>query len=144
MNASSGASPPQLEDDMQMTTFLKRVLLLDAASCLGMGLGLIPGAGALAGPFGLPAALLSGAGVALVPIGLFMAFVATRAAPPAILVWLIILGNAGWVVQSLALITISQTISALGIAFVASQAAFVAVMAALEYAGLRRAAAATA
>lgn len=129
---------------MRMTSFLKRVLLLDAASCLGMGLGLIAGAGALAGPLGLPDALLSGAGVSLIPIGLFMALVATRAAPPAILVWLIILGNAGWVIQSVALVELSPTISALGIAFVLAQAAFVTVIACLEYAGLRRAAAATA
>lgn len=129
---------------MRMTTFLKRVLLLDAASCLGMGLGLIAGADALAGPFGLPAALLSGAGISLIPIGLFMAFVATRAAPPATLVWLIILGNAGWVIQSLALVELAPSVSALGTAFVLAQAAFVTVIAALEYAGLRRAVAATA
>lgn len=129
---------------MRMINFLKRVLLLDAASCLGMGLGLIAGAGALAGPLGLPAALLSSAGISLIPIGLFMAFVASRAAPPAILVWLIILGNVAWVAQSLGLIVISPSISALGIAFVAAQAAFVTVIAALEYAGLRRAVAATA
>lgn len=129
---------------MQMTLFLKRVLLLDAASCLGMGLGLVAGAGMLAVPLGLPAALLSGAGLALLPIALFMGFVATRAAPPAIFVWLIILGNAGWIAQSLALVKITPTISALGTAFVLAQAAFVALVAAMEYAGLRRAVAATA
>ena len=129
---------------MQMTLFLKRVLLLDAASCLGMGGGLIVGASVLAGPLGLPAALLIGAGISLVPIGLFMAFVATRTAPPALLVWLIILGNVGWVAQSFGLIAVSPTISALGIAFVAGQAAFATVIAALEYAGLRGAVAATA
>ena len=68
---------------MQMTLFLKRVLLLDAASCLGMGAR--PGrrrgdAGRPARPAG---GLLSGAGMSLLPLGLFMAFVATRAAPPA-------------------------------------------------------------
>lgn len=129
---------------MQMTLFLKRVLLVDAASCLGMGLGLIAGASPLAGPLGLPAALLSGAGISLLPIGLFMAFVATRAAPSALLIWLIILGNAGWVAQSLGLIAVSPTISALGTAFVAGQAAFVTLVASLEYVGLRRAAAANA
>ena len=128
---------------MRMTTFLKRVLLLDAASCLGMGLGLMAGANALAGPFGLPTTLLSGAAISLIPIGLFMAFVATRAAPPALLVWLIILGNAGWVVQSLSLIAVSPSISALGTAFVLAQAAFVTVVMSLEYTGLRRALAAT-
>ncbi len=129
---------------MRMTTFLKRVLFLDAVSCLGMGAGLIAGSSALAGPLGLPATLLSGAGFALVPIGLFMAFVATRDAPPAILVWLIILGNAGWVAQSLALIGMAPAISAPGIACVVAQAAFVSLVACLEYTGLRRAVAATA
>lgn len=127
---------------MRMTSFLKRVLLLDAASCLGMGAGLIAGASAVAGPLGLSATLLSGAGLSLVPIGLFMAFVATRAAPLAIFVWLIILGNAGWVAQSFGLIAISPSISALGTAFVAAQAAVVTAIACLEYAGLRRALAA--
>lgn len=127
---------------MQMTLFLKRVLLLDAASCLGMGLGLIAGAAMLAGPLGLPSALLSGAGISLIPIGLFMTFVATRAAPPAILVWLIILGNASWIAQSLGLIAVSPSISALGIAFVTAQAAFVTLVMGFEYAGLRRAVAA--
>lgn len=126
---------------MQMNLFLKRVLLLDAASCLGMGAALVAGAGMLTGPLGLPPALLSGAGIALIPIGLFMAFVATRDTPPAILVWLIILGNAAWVVKSLGVIAIFPQISALGIAFVAGQAAFVALMAMLEYSGLCRAAA---
>jgi hypothetical protein len=133
-----------MEDEMQMTLFLKRVLLLDAASCLGMGAALVAGAAPLAQPLGLPAALLGGAGVALIPIGLFMAFVATRAAPSALLVWLIILGNVGWAAQSFGLIAVSPTISALGLAFVAGQAAFVSLIAALEYAGLRRAVAATA
>ena len=129
---------------MQMNIFLKRVLLLDAASCVGMGLGLVAGAAMLAGPLGLPAALLSGAALSLLPIGLFMAFVATRAAPPAAFVWLIILGNAGWVVQSIALVQLTPRISALGTAFVLAQAAFVTVLACLEYVGLRRAAAAVA
>ncbi|MGE0179521.1 MAG: hypothetical protein AB7O91_06850 [Sphingomonas sp.] len=124
---------------MQMTLFLRRVLLLDAASCLGMGLGLVAGAAVLAGPLGLPAILLSGAGIALIPIGLFMAFVAARAAPPAILVWLVVLGNVAWVAKSLAVIALFPTISALGIVFVAGQAAFVAAIASLEYSGLRRA-----
>ena len=65
---------------MQMNIFLKRVLLLDAASCVGMGLGLVAGAAMLAGPLGLPAALLSGAALSLLPIGLFMAFVLAQAA----------------------------------------------------------------
>jgi len=122
---------------MPMTLFLKRVLLLDAANCLIMGAGLLAGAGALAAPLGLPEALLSGAGIVLLPIGLFMAFVASRARPPALLVWLIILGNLGWAAESL-LVAFAQTgVTALGTAFVATEAAAVLGLASLEYAGLR-------
>lgn len=124
---------------MQMTLFLKRVLFLDAASCLGMGTALAIAGDILAAPLGLPTALLTGAGVALIPIGLFMAFVATRAAPPAILVWLIVLGNVAWVAKSLGVILLFPTITALGTAFVVAQAGWVMLMAALEYSGLRRA-----
>jgi hypothetical protein len=59
-------------------------------------------------------------------------------------VWLIILGNAGCVLHSVALAELAPRISALGIAFVLAQAAFVTLVACLEYAGLRRAVAATA
>lgn len=124
---------------MQMTTFLKRVLFLDAASCVGMGAGLALAGEALAAPLGLPAMLLTGAGIVLIPIGLFMAFVGSRAAPPALLVWLIILGNVAWVAKSLGVVVLFPAITALGTAFVLAQAAWVALMAWLEYAGLRRA-----
>lgn len=124
---------------MQMTTFLKRVLFLDAASCIGMGAGLALAGASLAAPLGLPAPLLTAAGIVLIPIGLFMAFVATRAAPPALLVWLVILGNLAWVAKSVGVILLFPAITALGAAFVLAQAAWVALMAWLEHAGLRRA-----
>jgi len=124
---------------MQMTDFLKRVILLDAASCLAMGAGLLVAGRVLAAPLGLPPALLAVAGIALIPIGLFMAFVATRRIVAPILVWLIVIGNIAWVAKSIAVVAVIPTITALGTAFVAAQAAFVALMAWLEYAGLRRA-----
>ena len=124
---------------MQMTTFLKRVLLLDAASCLGMGAGLLLGAGPLAGPLGLPEALLTGAGAVLIPIGLFIAVIGTRATPPAALVWLVIVGNLGWVVESAIVAFGTAGITPLGTAFVLAQAAAVLGLAVLEYVGVRRA-----
>ena len=63
---------------MQPTLFLKRVLMLDAASCLGMGALLAFGAGALSPLFGLETSLLLGAGAALIPSGLFILWVGTR------------------------------------------------------------------
>ncbi len=129
---------------MQITTFLKRVLLLDSASCLLMGIGLALGAGMLAGPLGLPEALLEGAGLVLLPIGLFMAWVATRSAAPAAFVYVIIIGNVGWTAESLFVAFGQSGITALGTAFVAVQAAAVLGLALLEYAGVRSARAATA
>ncbi|MDQ8757725.1 hypothetical protein RCO27_15965 [Sphingosinicella sp. LHD-64] len=124
---------------MQITLFLKRVLLLDAASCLGMGAMLIFGADLLSGPFGMSAALLEGAGIALLPIGLYMGWLGLRLNAAAMFVWLVILGNAAWVAKSLALAFGHPEITPLGIAFVTSQAAFVLLMAILEYTGVRRA-----
>lgn len=128
---------------MSNATFLRRVLALDAATCIGTGALLALAAAPLAGLFGLPHALVSGAGIALLPIGLFMAFLATRAQPPRLLVWAVIVGNAVWAVESF--IVIGQFgPTTLGAAFVAAQALVVAALAALEYVGLKRMAAAPA
>ena len=127
---------------MQITLFLKRVLLLDAASCLGMGAMLIFGAELLSGPLGLPAALLTGAGGALLPIGLYIGWLGLRLNAPVFLVWLVVAGNLAWVAESLYLAFSDPRITPLGIAFVTSQAAIVLVLAILEYSGMRRAEAA--
>ena len=129
---------------MQMTNFLKRVLLLDAASCLTMGAGLALGAAMLAGPLGLSERLLEGAGLVLLPIGLFIGWLGTRASAPAALVYVVIVGNLGWTAESLFVVFGQPGITALGTAFVAVQAAAVLGLALLEYAGVRRAATATA
>lgn len=124
---------------MQVSTFLKRVLILDAASCLGMGAMLIAGAGMLSPGLGLADSLLVGAGALLVPIGLFVLWVGTRASVAPFLVYLIVAGNAAWVLESLMLVESSATITALGSAFVVAQAAAVAGLAILEWIGVRRA-----
>ncbi len=124
---------------MQMPPFLKRVLLLDAASCLGMAAVLIPGASLLSGPLGLPPALLAAAGALLIPCGLFMGWVATRNLAAPAFVWLVIVGNVLWVAKSLAVAFVFAGVTALGIAFVLAQAAVVLVLTLLERVGLRRA-----
>jgi hypothetical protein len=124
---------------MQMTPFLKRVLLLDAASCLGMAALLIPGANLLSGPLGLSPTLLMAAGLILIPCGLFMSWVATRKVTSSLFVWIVILGNFAWVAKSLVVAFVLAGITALGIAFVLAQAAAVLVLAILERVGLRRA-----
>jgi hypothetical protein len=42
----------------------------------------------------------------LYPIGISMLWVATRSEPPVAAVWLVILGNAGWVLGSVAVLAL--------------------------------------
>lgn len=123
---------------MQLSIFLKRILLVDAATCLGTGLMLTLGAGTLSPLFGLDQALVQGAGIALLPIGLFMAGVGTRQTAPALFVYAIIAGNLLWTAESLILIATTPAITLLGEAFVAVQAIAVAGLAALEFLGVRK------
>ncbi len=123
---------------MKLSTLLKRVLILDAASCLGMGAALALGAGALSPLFGIDAAVVRGAGLALLPVGAFILWLGTRSEAPAALVYAVILGNAAWVVESLLLASSTSGITPLGIAFVSVQAAAVAGLSLLEWLGLRQ------
>lgn len=124
---------------MNSPAFLRRVLALDSASCLMIGLLLCVGAAPLSGLFGLGETLLLGAGLLLLPLAAFIAWLASRPAPPSLLVWLVIVGNLAWTAESFLLIsTESGRITALGTAFVAGQAVAVLAITALEYACLRR------
>ena len=120
-------------------SFLRRILFVDAATCIAMGLFLVLLAQPLAPRLGLPAGLLVIAGASLFPIAAFMAWVATRGAfwrPGARLV---VAGNAAWVVASGLLLAggwVQPTM--LGYLFVAVQACAVALLAAAEYAAYSR------
>ncbi len=122
------------------TLFLRRILALDALSCLAMGLLMGLGAAALAPLFGLPEPLLRFAGLALLPLAAFIFWLASRPNPPQPFVWVVILGNLGWTVESFLTLERSQA-TALGTAFVAAQAVAVLGLALLEYVGIRKAAA---
>lgn len=123
---------------MQMTTFLKRVLMLDAISCLAMGAGLLAGTGALPQLLGLPQSLLAGAGAALIPIGLFILWTATRKRVAPLFVYAIILGNLAWVIESLVVAGDATEITDLGTLFVLGQAVMVAAVTLLEGAAVAR------
>ena len=88
---------------------------------------------------GLDEFLIRIAGLALLPLALFIFWLASRPAPPRLLVWAVILGNLAWTAESFAVIAQQQP-TPLGTAFVAAQALAVLGLAALEYLGLRRAA----
>ncbi len=122
---------------MASTSFLRRVLALDAASCAAMGLALGLGAGPLADLFGLPVELVRTSGLLLLPLAAFIAWLASRPAPPPPLVWVVIAGNLAWTAESFALLG-QYDPTPLGAGFVALQAVAVLALAGLEYAGLRR------
>jgi hypothetical protein len=124
---------------MNSSALLRRVLALDSASCLAIGLLLALGAGPLSSLFGLGEKLLFGAGLLLLPLAAFIAWLASRPVPPMALVWLVIVGNLAWTAESFLLIsTESARITPAGTAFVAAQAVAVLGVALLEYVGVRR------
>lgn len=119
--------------------FLRRILQIDAATCVATGLLLTIGAGVIAEITAIPANVSLFAGMSLFPVALFIAVVATRKVLMPALVWLVVAGNAAWVIASLWLIFGGSIApNALGVAFVLVQAAAVALLAELEFFGLRR------
>ena len=77
------------------TAFLRRVLMVDAATCIATGVLMSLFATPLSTLLGLPAALLFYAGASLFPIAAFMAWLALRRDVARWGAWLVILGNAG-------------------------------------------------
>ena len=129
---------------MQLSNFLRTILKLDAASCLGMAALTLPAAGALQLPLGIGSSLLQAAAAALVPIGLFMLWLGSRREAPAAYVWLVILGNLGWTIATLFAASTIPGITSLGQVAVTGQALAVLVLALAEWFGLRQSQAATA
>jgi hypothetical protein len=129
---------------IQTSTFLRRVLVLDAVGCAGLGVLLVAFGNGLSGVLGLPVELLQQASVVLLPFALVLALLSTRARLPRAAVWAVIVANAIWALDSIVLLFTGWVQpSLLGHLFVAGQAAFVAVVVELEYIGLRKSPAAT-
>ena len=122
---------------MQLSNFLRTVLKLDSASCLGMAALVLPAAGALQGPFGIDAQMLASGAVSLIPIGLFILWLGTRRQAGAGFVWLVIAGNLGWATASFMLAANLPGITPLGQAAVFGQGFAVLALALAEWAGLR-------
>jgi hypothetical protein len=112
---------------------LRAVLLVDAATCVLAGAVMTLGAELVNGFTDIPRAVLLPAGLSLFPIAAFMAFVATRAVLSKPAVWLIIAGNAAWVIGSLYLAMGSAIApNPLGQVFIGAQAAAVAILTVFE------------
>jgi len=126
------------------STFLRWVLVADAATCMVAGLLMVFGSTLLAQFSGLPAGLLRYAGISLVPFAAFLVYVASRDSLSPSRVWTVILLNALWTADSFLLFATGWvTPTELGYAFVSAQALAVAMFAALEYVGLKKSTAAS-
>ena len=120
-------------------TFLRRILLLDAAVSGLTGIGLALFAGPLAALLDLPVDLLRYAGLALLPFAAGVAWLGAMPVPAAGAVRLVLAINLLWAVDSLAIIALGWvTPNGPGVAFIAMQAVAVAALGGLQYLGLRR------
>ncbi len=115
---------------------LGRILLLDAATCAATGVLLIAGAWPIAGLTTLPVDLLFWAGLVLIPVAVYIAAVARLAMASTVAVWLVILGNIGWIGASLLLFAFVAP-NGFGVAFILAQAAVVGALTWLEFSALR-------
>lgn len=123
-----------------LSLFLRRVLLLDAATCLITGSIMLTAGGTVVRLLGIPAQLSTALGVVLLIFGAAVAWVGTRAFLMRSAVWAIVLLNALWAIESvLALVFGWLEPNAVGQVLVIGQAIAVAVIAELQYVGLRRA-----
>jgi hypothetical protein len=116
---------------------LQTILWIDAATCLAAGTLMAAGATPIAHLTAIPAPLLFWAGLCLFPVAALMGLVARQFPPSRPMVWLIILGNAAWVLASLAVIGI-VTPNVLGIIFILAQAAVVSLLTWLEFSSAQR------
>jgi hypothetical protein len=129
---------------MTLSSFLRAVLKLDAASCLGMAAIILAGSASMSGPLGVESPILQGAALSLIPIGLFILWLGIRREAPAVLVYLVIVGNAGWAAASLAAAFELPGITPLGTLLVAGQGLAVFGLAMLEWIGVRQSSQSTA
>ncbi|MGH0248871.1 hypothetical protein NKY46_23575 [Sinorhizobium meliloti] len=106
---------------------INKILAFDALTCVLMGIVLTLWATALA----LPRDLLFYAGCVLFPIAIFMAVLARQDRPRSAGVWLVIAGNAAWVLASLAVLLLADP-NRWGVGFLVAQALIVALLALAE------------
>jgi hypothetical protein len=118
---------------------LRKALWADAMVSLASGALQVAFSGPMSELLGLPVGLLYYTGEFFLLYGAAVALLATRKQPPGVLVWLLIIGNALWAAATLTQLLVgglSPTL--LGKGYVVVQALTVAVLAELQYFGLRR------
>lgn len=123
-----------------LSPFLRRVLLLDASTCLITGMVMLTASGTVERLLAIPAPLSRVLAVVLLIFGGLVAWVGTRRHLMRSAVWAIVTLNALWAVESLLTLAFGWLDpNALGRAFIIVQAVAVAVIAELQFIGLRRA-----
>jgi hypothetical protein len=123
-----------------LSPFLQRVLWFDAATCLVTGAVFFTAGATVEQLLAIPAPLARALAVVLLAFGAFVAWVGTRRELIRPAVWAIVVVNALWAAESvLALLFGWLQPNSLGQWFVIAQALAVAVIAELQFIGLRRA-----
>jgi hypothetical protein len=123
-----------------LSLFLRRILWLDAATCLITGAVMLAAAGTVERFLAIPAPLSAALGIALLAFGAAVAWVGARPYLLRPAVWAIVLLNALWAIESLLALAFGWLEPNLpGRVFIIGQAIAVAVIAELQFVGLRRA-----
>jgi len=110
-------------------------LIVDAAACALMGAALAIFASPLASLTALAPDLLRWAGLLLLPVAGFIAVTALRMPGFRPALWIIVIGNIGWIAASLVVLVLALP-NPFGVALLLAQAAAVAVLTVLEARGL--------
>lgn len=122
------------------TKLIRYAFVADAIATGATGLLMAAGSGLLAHLTGIPAGFSMPVGAALIVYAVLVGWVGTRPEIPRGRAMAIIGLNALWVIGSIAVLAMGVwTLSVLGVAFVAAQAAAVALLAILQEIGLGRA-----
>ena len=124
---------------LQPTPMLRNALLLDGLLSGVTGLLLVLAAGWLGAFLELPRLLLLVAGSALLPFAALLVWLSNRAEISRQAIWAVIAVNALWVIDSLLVLVIGWVSPNLfGYAFVIAQALAVALLAELQWFGLKQ------
>ena len=124
-----------------VSPLLRLALTLDAVATGLTGALVLPFTGVLAHLLNLPSALLAGAAIVMLVYAAILGWLRSHASLPRWAVWTIIVGNALWALDCVALAVLGFVDpSTLGLVFLIAQAVVVGGFAELQYFGLRRSA----
>jgi len=118
--------------------WLRTVLWVDGITGLVSGLMGLAASDFQATLLGLPAALVQGSGVVVLGFVALIALLLAQPQPPRWGLRALVVGNALWVVASAVVVELQwPTLNALGVAYVLLQAAFVGVLAGLQFKAMK-------